>query len=316
MMKIEETINYLFDKYKNDLSGKVSNSFPALAMVDPDLFSISVATVDGKCFNVGDTQELFSIQSISKPFSYGLALEQHGSPFVEEKVGMEPTGEDYDSIIKMDDLSRPFNPMVNSGAIVTTGLINGTREKSKKEILLDYFSAFAGRELEIDEMVYESEKNNGHKNWAIAHLLRHFNLMTKEFKSDLDLYFNQCSILVNSSDLAIMGATLANGGVNPKTGHQCIERANLRHVLSILLTCGMYNYSGEWVFDVGVPAKSGISGGILMIIPGMMAISIYSPRLDKRGNSVRGIKLCEELSNLYNLHILDSSGPKSIEEIL
>jgi len=315
-MKIEECINNLYDKYKNDLSGRVSNSFPALGMVDPDLFSISVVTTDGTLINVGDRQSLFSIQSISKPFSYALALEQHGNLFVEEKVGMEPTGEDYDSIIKLDDLNRPFNPMVNSGAIVTTGLISGTKGKSKQNELLDYFSAFAGRELSIDDAVYNSEKDNGHKNWAIAHLLRHFNLMTKDFKSDLDLYFNQCSILVNSDDLAFMGATLANGGIHPKTGQRCIERSNLRHVLSILLTCGMYNYSGEWVFDVGVPAKSGISGGILMIIPGMMAISIYSPRLDKRGNSVRGIKVCEELSNIFKLHILDSFGPKDIKELL
>ena len=314
-MKLEECINSLYSKYCNDLSGKVSNSFPALSMVDPDLFSISVATVDGQMIHVGDRQNLFSIQSVSKPFCYGLALEQHGSPFVEEKVGMEPTGEDYDSIIKMDDLGRPFNPMVNSGAIVTTGLINGREGKNKKDVLIDYFSDFAGRKLEIDEQVYQSERDNGHKNWAIAHLLRHFNLMTKEFKSDLDLYFNQCSILVNTEDLALMGATFANGGVNPKTGKQCIDHTNLRHVMSILLTCGMYNYSGEWVFDVGVPAKSGISGGILMIIPGVMAISIYSPRLDKRGNSVRGIKVCEELSNIYKLHILDSQRPKDIAEI-
>jgi len=315
-VKIEECIKSLYNKYKNDLSGRVSNSFPALSMVDPDLFSISVATIEGDIFHIGDRQSLFSIQSISKPFSYGLALEQHGSPFVEEKVGMEPTGEDYDSIIKLDDMGRPFNPMVNSGAIVTTGLINGLEGRNKKEELLNFFSSFAGRLLEIDHIVYQSEKDNGHKNWAIVHLLRHFHLMTKEYKDDLDLYFNQCSILVNTDDLAMMGATLANGGVNPKTGEKCIHPGNLRNVLSILLTCGMYNYSGEWVFDVGVPAKSGISGGILMIIPGMMAISIYSPRLDKRGNSVRGIKVCEEISNIYKLHILDSFRPRDISEIL
>jgi len=315
-MKIEETIHTLYDKYKNDLSGQVSSSFPALSLVDPDLFSINVTMVDGKTIEVGDTQNLFSIQSISKPFSYALALEQHGSSFVEEKVGVEPTGEDYDSIIKMDGLARPFNPMVNSGAIVTTGLISGNRSKKKEQVLLDFYSTFAGRELVVDNAIYESERNNGHKNWAIAHLLRHFHLMTKDFKSDLELYFKQCSILVSSSDLALMGATLANGGVNPKTNVKSIERENLRHVLSILLTCGMYNYSGEWVFDVGVPAKSGISGCILMIIPGMMAITVYSPRLDKRGNSVRGIKVCEELSNLLKLHILDTFGPKEIKEIL
>lgn len=319
-MNIEETINDLYEKYKNDLSGKVSSSIPALSQVDPDLFSISVTMANGKTIDVGDTKHLFSIQSISKAFSYALALEQHGSSFVEEKVGVEPTGEDFDSIIKMDDFARPFNPMVNSGAIVTTGLISGKRSrdgnKDKLQVLLDYYSAFAGRELAIDNAVYESEKNTGHKNWAIAHLLRHFNLVTKDFKSDLNLYFKQCSVLVNSSDLALMGATLANGGVNPKTNIKCIERENLRHVLSILFTCGMYNYSGEWVFDVGVPAKSGISGGILMIIPGMMAITVYSPRLDKRGNSVRGIKVCEELSNLFKLHILDPFSPKEIKEIL
>lgn len=315
-MKIEECIHYLYEKYKNDLSGRVSHSFPALAAVDPDLFSLSVVTADGKSFSVGDKESLFSIQSISKPFSYALALKQHGSEFVEEKVGMEPTGEDYDSIIKLDDLNRPFNPMVNSGAIVTTGLIGSGVKNTKKDELVGYFSDFAGRELDIDQEIYASERDNGHKNWAIVHLLRHFNLMTKDFKDDLDLYFNQCSILVNTEDLAMMGATLANGGVNPKTGKSCIDPKNLRHVLSILLTCGMYNYSGEWVFDVGVPAKSGISGGIIMIIPGLMAISVYSPRLDKRGNSVRGIKVCEELSNIYNLHILDSAGPNSTKDIL
>ena len=316
MASIETCIKNIYAKYKNDLSGEVSKSFPALSFTDPDAFSISVVTVEGELFHVGDTDIQFTIQSISKPFTYGHALEQHGSAFVEEKVGMEPTGEDYDSLIKFDDFGRPFNPMVNSGAIVTTGLINPTEEKTKKEEVMGIFSRFAGRELSIDQATYESERDNGHKNWAIAHLLRHFRLMTKEFKEDLDLYFNQCSLLVNSDDLAYMGATLANNGVHPKTGVQCLSPRNLRHVLSILLTCGVYNYSGEWVFDVGVPAKSGISGGILMIIPGVMAIAVYAPRLDKRGNSVRGIKVCEELSNTYNLHILDSLRPTSLKDFL
>jgi len=315
-VKLEKAIKELHGKYRNDLTGEVSQSFPALAKADPDLFSISIATVEGEVFHVGDYNESFTIQSISKPFSFALALEQHGHEFVEKKVGMEPTGEDYDSIIKLDDNNRPFNPMVNSGAIVTAGLIDTREKESKKEELLNYYSKFAGGPLSIDQKTYKSEASSSHKNWAIAHLLRHFNVMNSDFKEDLDLYFNQCSINVNSDQLAMMGATLANKGINPATSARCIGHDNLRHVLSIIFTCGMYNYSGEWAFDVGLPAKSGISGSILMIVPGLAGIAIYSPRLDKRGNSVRGIKVCEELSNIFKFHLLDYATPKSIRDIL
>lgn len=302
----------LYKKYKNDLSGEVSNAFPALAAVDPDLFGISAVATNGDTFQIGDFEDSFTIQSISKPFTYALALEQRGHDFVEAKVGVEPTGEDFDSIIKMDDTNRPFNPMVNSGAIATTGLISALKEKTPEEELLRFFEKFAGRELHIDQTTYLSERNNGHKNWAIAHLLRHFKVLSKDFEEALDLYFKQCSIQLNTKDLAVMGATLANSGVNPLTGETCIKENNLRNVLSILFTCGMYNYSGEWAFDVGLPAKSGISGGIMLVVPGVMGIAIYSPRLDKRGNSVRAIKLSEELSNQFNLHVLAKTYTSSI----
>ncbi|MCP4915033.1 MAG: glutaminase A [Oligoflexia bacterium] len=315
-MNLEKNLQKLYTKLKNDLSGDISTSIPALALQDPDLFAISAATVDGQIINIGDTSEELTIQSISKAFTYGLALEQNGNDFIEAKVGMEPTGEDFDSVIKLDDQNRPFNPMVNSGAIVVTGMINALKEKSREEEIIKYLSAFAGRELTIDNQTYESEKKNGHKNWAIAHLLRHFKILSKDFSEDLDLYFRQCSLKLNCTDLALMGATLANKGINPKTKEKCIERNNLRNVLSVLFTCGMYNYSGEWVFDIGLPAKSGISGGVLMVIPGLMSIAVYSPRLDKRGNSVRGIKVCEEISEIYKLHMLDYAGPSNVSEIL
>lgn len=301
----------VFGKYNSDLTGEVSQAFPALSVVDPDIFAISAVTVDGEVINVGAHEEEFTIQSISKAFSFALALEQHGALFVESKVGMEPTGEDYDSIIKLDEKNRPYNPMVNSGAIVMSGLINARKEKTPAQELTSFFSEIAGRKLVLDQEVYQSEKDNGHKNWAIAHLLRHFNILTKEYRETLDLYFQQCSIKVNTLDLAMMGATLANGGVNPKTKQPHISPENLRHVLSILFTCGMYNYSGEWAFDVGLPAKSGISGGILLVVPGVMGISIFSPRLDKRGNSVRGIKVSEDISNRFNLHVLDYTRKKA-----
>lgn len=304
----EQFLKDVYGKYRLDLSGEISQAFPALSEKDADSFGITAVTTKGEVFSIGDCELEFTIQSISKAFSFALALEQHGDIFVESKVGMEPTGEDYDSIIKLDDKNRPYNPMVNSGAIVMSGLINARENSTSEKELLDYFGKYAGRELSIDQRVYQSERDNGHKNWAIAHLLRHFNILPKDFRETLDLYFKQCSILVNTNDLAHMGATLANGGVHPKTGERLISSSNLRHVLSILFTCGMYNYSGEWAFDVGLPAKSGISGGILLIIPGVMGLAIYSPRLDHRGNSVRGIKVSEELSNKFRLHVLDYAG--------
>jgi glutaminase len=310
--EFKKTITSLYKKYSSELSGDVSNAFPALSMVDPDLFAISAYGINGDHFHIGDFEETFTIQSISKPFSYALALEQKGLNFVESKVGVEPTGEDFDTIIKIDDQNRPFNPMVNSGAIATTGLIAPDSQNTVEEELLTFLSNFAGRELSIDPQVYQSERNHGHKNWAIAHLLRHFKVLPKDFKEALDLYFKQCSVRVNCDDLAVMAATLANNGVNPLTKTECISPDNLRNVLSILFTCGMYNYSGEWAFDVGLPAKSGICGGIILVIPGVMGVAIYSPRLDKRGNSIRGLKLSEELSNIFNLHIFAKTLKKSI----
>lgn len=315
-MKLKQEIQGLYDKYKNDRSGEVSQSIPALAQVNPDAFAISVATAGGKVIEVGDTSKNFTIQSISKPFIYGLALDQYGSAFVESRVGIEPTGEDFDTVIKLDDRGRPYNPMVNAGAIAITSLINPLSKKSREEEILTCLSNYAGRRLRLHNPTFKSEKDTGDKNYAIGHLLKHFQILGKNIKGDLELYFKQCSVNVNSTDLAMMGATLANNGVNPLTKKECVAPENLRHILSIILTCGMYNYSGEWVFDIGVPAKSGISGGILMIVPGLMAISVYSPRLDKRGNSIRGIKVCEELSKKYNLHILDSASPKKPSEIL
>lgn len=315
-VKLADEIQSLYEKYKNHREGEVNSSIPALSQVDPDGFAISVALANGKVIEVGDVNTSFTIQSISKPFIYGLALDQYGADFIESKVGIEPTGEDFDTVIKLDDRGRPYNPMVNSGAIAITSLINPITKKTREEEVINCLSSYAGKRLRLHNPTFKSEKDTGDKNYAIGHLLRHFQILGKNIKSDLELYFKQCSLNVTSTELAMMGATLVNDGINPVTKKRCVSSENLRHIMSIILTCGMYNYSGEWVFDIGVPAKSGISGGILMIVPGLMAISVYSPRLDKRGNSIRGIKVCEELSKKYNLHILDSASPKKPSDIL
>ncbi len=206
-MKLAQEIQALYEKYKNHREGDVNRSIPALSQVDPDRFAISVAFANGKIIEVGDTKSNFTIQSISKPFIYGLALDQYGAEFIESKVGIEPTGEDFDTVIKLDDRGRPFNPMVNSGALAITSLINPEAKKTREEEVINCLSNYAGRRLRLHNPTFKSEKDTGDKNYAIGHLLRHFQILGKNIKSDIELYFKQCSLNVTSTDLAMMGAT-------------------------------------------------------------------------------------------------------------
>jgi glutaminase len=287
----------------------VADYIPELAKANPDWFAISIATVDGRTFDVGDSQQLFSIQSVSKPFVFGQALDDHGREAVLGRVGVEPTGEAFNSIVLDEDSNRPFNPMVNAGAIATTDLIVGKDYPDRVGRLLDLFRRYSGRDVYFDNQVFLSERPTGHRNRAIGYLMRNFDMVTDRFEDSLELYFQQCSILVNSRDLAMLGATLANGGLNPSTGERAISAEHVKDVLSIMLSCGMYDYAGEWAYRVGIPAKSGVAGGIVAVVPGRMGIGIFSPRLDAKGNSVRGIRVCEELSNRFGLHIFECSLP-------
>lgn len=281
--------------------GQVADYIPQLGVADPALFGISVATVDGAVHSVGDAEVPFTIQSISKPFSYLLALEDHGREEVLRRVGVEPTGDAFNSIL-IDEVSRrPFNPMVNAGAIVTTGLVEGADEDERLARLVGFLSAFAGRDLEIDETVFESERTTGDRNRAIAYLMRAFDMVDR-VDEVLDLYFRQCSLLVTCSDLAVMAATLANGGVNPVTGVRALSADYVENALSVMATCGMYDFAGEWLYTVGLPAKSGVAGGVIAVLPGQLGVGVYSPPLDARGNSVRGIAVCQELSRRFALH--------------
>jgi glutaminase len=298
-----EHLRGLLDDYRSLDEGDVATYIPELGSADPSWFGIAVVTADGHCYAVGDTDVEFTIQSISKPFVFGMALEDRGRDPVLERVGVEPSGNPFNAIV-VDDRNRPFNPMVNAGAIVATGLIGAADDATRMERILDTFGRYAGRPLTLDEKVYASESATGDRNRSIAWLMRSFGALEGDVSSVIDDYFKQCSLLVNCVDLATMAATLANRGVNPVTGEHAIEARYVENVLSVMSTCGMYDYAGEWVYTVGLPAKSGVAGGVIAVLPGQLGIGVFSPRLDDRGNSARGIRVCQRLAHDFDLHPL------------
>jgi glutaminase len=227
-------------------------------------------------------------------------------------VGVEPTGEAFNAIVLDEASNRPFNPMVNAGAIATADLIQGKDFPERIGRLLAMFGRYCGRDMYIDNSVFMSERLTGHRNRAIGHLMLNFGMVSDRIPDSLELYFQQCSVLVNCHDLAMMGATLANGGINPATGQRAIQQPFIKHMLSIMHSCGMYDYAGEWAYRVGIPSKSGVGGGIVGVVPGQFGIGVFSPPLDSKGNSVRGILACQELSQRFGLHCFESgfTGPK------
>jgi glutaminase len=291
------------DEYRSLDEGEVATYIPELGRADPSWFGIAVVTADGHVYEVGDTGLEFTIQSISKPFVFGMALEDRGRDLVLERVGVEPSGNPFNAIV-VDDRNRPFNPMVNAGAIVATGLIDPHFARSRMHRIMSTFGRYAGRDLALDEKVYRSESATGDRNRSIAWLMRSFGMIDGDVASVIDDYFRQCSLLVNCRDLATMAATLANRGVNPITGAHALDARYVENVLSVMSTCGMYDYAGEWVYTVGLPAKSGVAGGVIAVLPGQLGIGVFSPRLDERGNSARGIRVCQRLAHDFDLHPL------------
>jgi glutaminase len=286
---------------RND--GAVADYIPELTRADPSWLGIAMVTVDGHVYQVGDSRQSFTIQSISKAITYGLALEDRGLDQVLSKVGVEPSGEAFNSISLEPGTGRPMNPMINAGAIATTGLIEGKPDTMPMQRILETFGRYTGRPMEIDETVYRSESDTGHRNRAIAHLLYGHGILDRAPEEVVDLYFRQCSILVTARDLAMMGACLANNGVNPVTGVVALQSRYVEKVLSVMSTCGMYDFSGGWIYNVGMPAKSGVGGGIMAVLPGQFGLGVFSPRLDAKGNSVRGIEACKRLSKDFSLHL-------------
>src|ERR1051326_540135 len=290
-----------------DNSGAVADYIPELTKADPDHFGISLVTTDGYIYEAGDSGVAFTIQSISKAFVFALALETIGPARVESAIGVEPSGDAFNSIRLRPDF-RPFNPMVNAGAIACSALLYDAQGEGAFDYILANLSRFAGRKLGVDEAVFASERATGDRNRAIAYLLRNYGVVKGGVDEILDVYFRQCSILVTARDLAVMAATLANRGINPLTGDQVISPYAVSHTLSVMTSSGMYDYAGEWIYRVGIPAKSGVGGGIIATLPAQFGLGTYSPLLDSHGNSVRGLKTCEALSSRFDLHVLNRNG--------
>lgn len=280
---------------------------PPSARADPRDFGICLATADGYIYEVGTTRKEFSIQSVSKPFTYGLALADLGMDTVDAKIDVEPSGDAFNEISLAPGTGRPANAMINAGAIAAASLVKGSGGRSAMVRILSLYSDLAGRPVRPSRRVFDVERRHSDGNHALAYLLRSFGIIEGDPTSALETYLRQCSVQVTCQDLSLMAATLANNGTNPVTGQQVMELPVVERVLSVMLTSGMYDDAGSWVADVGMPAKSGVGGGVIAVLPGQVGLAVYSPPLDRHGGSVRGIAACRRLAQDLELHFVRSA---------
>ena len=302
---IIKTINSLHKDLKNHHEGKNASYIPALAEVNPQLFGIAIATVHGDIFTVGDAHSPFSIQSVSKPFTYGLALQDRGARHMLEDVGSFATGLPFNSMLAGSIRSVKLqNPLVNAGAIATVSFIHSKNKYQKWRRIARIFEKFAGHRLRCNIPVYQSEMKTNWRNRYLSHLYKLNHAFHGPVQDSLDVYTRQCALNVTTKELAIMASTLANWGTNPFTQQYVLSPKDTSHVLSIMMTAGMYDFSGQWSYRVGLPSKSGVGGGIISVVPGKFAIAVFSPPLDKHGNSAKGQSVIKALSKSWNLHIL------------
>jgi glutaminase len=310
---VESVVREAYDKFKGDTNGKNADYIPYLAKVDSKLFGIAVVTTDNQVLTLGDVDYSFSIQSISKVFTLALAMEELGPNKVFEKIGSEPTGRAFNSPLAVVDMpTHTGNPLVNAGAIATTSLVSGRDAEEKWNKILDFYGKAAGDKLVLIDEVYKSEAATNTGNKALSMLLAKYDRIYADPFESVDIYTKQCSVGVNAVQLARMGATLANNGVNPATGVQVIKREDIPHILSTMTVAGLYDGSGGWAWHVGLPAKSGVGGGIVAIAPGKGAIAVFAPPLDEAGNSVKAQEVIEYVAQKlnYNLYSPSSVGLK------
>lgn len=288
---------------------------PAAAGDERDRFGICVMTTDGETYRAGDVEIPFALQSISKVFAYGLALADRGREYVLSRVGVEPSGDAFHSLTFDERNNRPYNPMVNAGALVTSDCVRGTGATDRLDRILHTLRRCAGTDLlDVDRVTFDAELATADLNRAAAYLMRSRGMISGDVEEMLALYLRQCSVHVTCVQLAAMAATLANGCVHPLTGTQVFPRSNVRDLLTVMYTCGMYDFAGQWGYEIGVPAKSGVSGGILAVVPGKMGIAVYSPGLDSYGNSIRGIEVCREISARLGLHVFATDAEDAVLE--
>lgn len=305
--RIDEILAAAHRRAAAHTEGAVADYIPVLARADADAFGVCVADVDGGLHEVGDTRATFSIQSISKAFVYALLCDAIGHEDVFDVVGVNNTGLPFNSVVAIElNDGHPMNPMVNAGAIATTALLPAADAEERWEAVRTGLSRFAGRELELDEEVFRSESETNHRNRAIAQLLESYGRLRADPAEAVEVYTRQCSLLVDARDLAVMGATLADGGVNPLTGERVVSATVCRDALAVLAASGLYERSGEWLFEIGLPGKSGVAGGLVTVAPGKAGIGTYAPPLDSAGNSVRGQIATAYLSRALGLNILAS----------
>ena len=305
--RISQVVNAAHDKHKNKRGGKNAGYIPALAGVDPQLFGICVATVDGQTFSAGTVEYQFALESISKVFTAALAMEQVGPRTFHRKVGADPTGEAFNSVLALElHNNRPMSPMVNAGAMTAASLVSATDADDRWRQILAIQSNFAGRPISVSEPIVASERATNFQNRAIAWLLLCGGYMYCDPMEAVDIYTLQCSTLISTVDLAIMGATLANGGINPLTAKRVIKRANVAPVLALMAMEGLYTASGDWAYTVGLPAKSGVGGGLVAVSPGKLAIAAYSPPLDQAGNSVRAQAAISQIAHTLELGLFNT----------
>jgi glutaminase len=308
-------IKNIYELTLNDKKGNNANYIPQLSRVNSEQYGISICTIDGQRYNIGDTKIDFSVQSCCKPINYGIALEDMGEEYVHTYVGREPSGQAFNELL-LNKNGIPHNPLINSGAIMTTSLIKNNLPLSERfEYIINKWNDLSGNIYKVgfNNSVYLSEKGTADRNFALAYFMKEINDTKKvgfpentNINETLELYFQSCSIEVNTEILSIIASTLANGGINPFSGKRIYSSKTVQNILSMMLMCGMYDYSGEFAFKIGLPAKSGVAGAIMIVIPNVMGIVTWSPRLDDIGNSSRGIEFCKEFSKLFNFHIFDT----------
>ncbi|MFC5136741.1 glutaminase A [Actinomycetospora rhizophila] len=291
----------------------VVSYYPSEAEARPHVFGLSGVHVSGVRVSFGESEERFPLQSISKVFTYAVALEDNGRAATQARVGVEPSGDPYNSVTFDEAHHRPHNPMINSGALVAAALVRGRDRDHRVARLVERVRAFAGNpEIDVDPAVLEEQLHATDHNLGLAYLMRASGMLHGDVEDTLSVYLSACSITVSTDELAVMGATLANGGVNPITGTRAMPAEYVRDVISVMLTCGMYDGAGQWFHDVGIPAKSGVSGGIVAAIPERIGIAVYSPGLDAHGNSVRGVNICRDLSDRFGLHVFASPEQRAL----